>query len=178
MSENLRHLLARYPRQVLLASTAAALGLVIASIALTELLRLNPCHLCIFQRLLDMMLVLAFGLAAWRYRRPDRRLWLSVAGIVALIGMAVAGFQSWEQEFPEDGLNCSGSEPSSIERLVEWLGQRWPQLFLATGFCDSKELVIFGLSLANWSFVSFTGFALVAALFLFKPAFFTGARSS
>jgi disulfide bond formation protein DsbB len=177
MIENFRHFLARHPRQLLLASAAAALGLIVVAIALTELLHLDPCHLCIFQRLLDMTLVLAFGLATWRYGRPDRVLWLSVAGIVSLVGMGVAGFQSWEQEFPEDGLSCSGSEPNVIERLVEWLGQRWPLLFLATGFCDSKELVIFGLSLANWSFVSFTGFALVAALFLFKPAFFTGARS-
>jgi len=177
MIENLRYFLARHPRLLLLASAAAALALVIASIGLTELLSLNPCHLCIFQRLLDMTLVLAFGLAAWRYHQRDQVLWLSGAGIIALVGMAVAAYQSWDQAFPDDGFDCSGSEPNAIERLVEWLGQRWPLLFLATGFCDSKELVIFGLSLANWSFVSFTGFALVAALFLFKPAFFTGARS-
>lgn len=178
MIENLRHLLARHPRRLLLASAAAALGLVIASITLTELLHLNPCHLCIFQRLLDMTLVLAFGLAAWRYQQRDRVLWLSGAGIITLVGMAVAAYQSLDQAFPDDGFDCSNNAPNSIERLVEWLGLRWPRLFMATGFCDSVELEIFGLSLANWSFVSFTGFALVVALFLFKPAFFTGARSS
>jgi hypothetical protein len=72
----------------------------------------------------------------------------------------------------------SGSEPNFIERLVEWLGQRWPRHFLATGFCESKERVILGRSLANGSFVTFTNFVLVAAAFLFKPAFFTGDHPS
>ena len=70
----------RHPRQALLASAAAASGLVIVAIALTELLHLNPCHLCSFQRLLDMTLILAFALAAWRYQRSDRVVWLGRAG--------------------------------------------------------------------------------------------------
>ena len=170
--------LRQHPRALLAASAGAALLLIVTAIGLTEILRLNPCHLCILQRLLDIGLLLFFALAAWRYRHADRRLWLLLAVLVALTGMAVAGFQSWEQWYPEASPGCTGVEPNAIERLVEWLGARWPRLFLATGFCDSVELLILGLSLANWSFVSFAGFALASAILLFKPAFFTGARPS
>jgi disulfide bond formation protein DsbB len=38
---------------------------------------------------------------------------------------------------------------------VEWLGQQMPALFLATGFCEDKELTILGLSLANWALAAF-----------------------
>jgi len=41
---------------------------------------------------------------------------------------------------------------------------------LATGFCESKELVILGLSLANWSFLAYAGFATMASLILFYPS--------
>ena len=44
------------------------------------------------------------------------------------------------------------------ERLIDWLGELFPAFFMATGFCGSKDLVIAGLSLANWSFIIFTLF--------------------
>jgi disulfide bond formation protein DsbB len=59
-------------------------------------------------------------------------------------------------------------EPSQIERLVEWLGQLQPELFLATGFCEEAELSILGLSLANWALVSFSAFLVAAGWALFR----------
>lgn len=85
-------------------------------------------------------------------------------GLIALAGVGVAGFQSWEQWYPELVGGCTGAEPGLIEQLVEWLGVRWPRLFMATGFCESKELVILGLSLANWSFLAYAGFTAMASL--------------
>jgi disulfide bond formation protein DsbB len=35
---------------------------------------------------------------------------------------------------------------------------------MATGFCADEELVILGLSLANWALVAFTVFLVLAAL--------------
>ena len=155
----------RYPRRGLWLLSLAAVALVATAIVLTEWLHLNPCHLCIFQRLQQLFLAVCFAFGGWFLWRPAGRLWVSTGGLMALSGMAVAGFQSWEQWFPELVGGCSGAEPNQIERLVEWLGVRWPTLFMATGFCESKELVIFGLSLANWSFVAFTGFAVAAFIY-------------
>ncbi|HAY29664.1 MAG TPA: disulfide bond formation protein B, partial [Candidatus Accumulibacter sp.] len=52
-----------------------------------------------------------------------------------------------------------------IERIVDWFGTLWPQMFLATGFCSSKDWVLLGLSMANWSVLCFIAF-LVAAMVL------------
>jgi disulfide bond formation protein DsbB len=49
--------------------------------------------------------------------------------------------------------------PNLIERLVDWLGMQWPSMFLATGFCTSKEWVFLRLSMANWSMLIFAGIA-------------------
>jgi len=158
-------------RLLLSTMALAALGMVAMAIALTEWLRLNPCHLCIFQRILHMGLALCFVLAALGFeQRRVRRFWVLAGGLIALAGMGVAGFQSWEQWYPELVGGCTGAEPGLIEQLVEWLGIRWPRLFMATGFCESKELVILGLSLANWSFLAYAGFAAMASLFLFYPS--------
>lgn len=107
---------------------------------------------------------------AWFSRPVRRRFWLLAGGLIALAGVGFAGFQSWEQWYPELAGGCTGAEPGLIERLVEWLGIRWPRLFMATGFCESKELVILGLSLANWSFLAYAGFASMTSSILFYPS--------
>lgn len=59
------------------------------------------------------------------------------------------------------------SEPDAVERLVDWLGMAWPKLFLATGFCASREWEFIGLSMANWSVLLFAG-VLFWAVLLFR----------
>jgi disulfide bond formation protein DsbB len=82
----------------------------------------------------------------------------------------VATYQSWLQAQPPGSISCVGGEPGLIERLVEWLGQQLPELFLATGFCEEAELSILGLSLANWALLSFAAFFLIALWALFKSS--------
>jgi len=91
-------------------------------------------------------------------------LWSALIAALALGGVAVAGYQTWMQAFPHLVTECGYSDPSLIERLVDWLGMQWPGLFLATGFCTSREWEFLGLSMANWSLVVFFGIAGYAGL--------------
>lgn len=135
---------------------AGCAGLVLGSLALTAWLDLHPCHLCIFQRLLFMLITILALAATLPVPLVARRLVSIMAALSAAGGMAVSAYQSWLQLQPPDSISCVGGQPSLIERLVEWLGQQVPALFLATGFCEEEELVILWLSLANWAFVVFT----------------------
>lgn len=135
----------------------AGIGIGLASVALTEWLHLDPCHLCIFQRLL-MLLVGIFALAAgWMvWRRANPLIPGALTTLTALAGIAVAAHQSWLQSHPSESSSCVGSTPGPIESFVEWLGQQMPSLFLATGFCEDAGLRIFGFTLANASLLLFT----------------------
>jgi disulfide bond formation protein DsbB len=142
----------------------AMFGLVAFSLALQSSLRLAPCPFCIFQR----VLYLAIGCCgllglAWPALRAA---WASAIAALALGGIAVAGYQSWMQAFPHLATECGYAEPNLIERLVDWLGMQWPSLFLATGFCTSREWEMFGLSMANWSVLLFAGTLVFAGLLL------------
>lgn len=140
-------------------------GLVGFGLELQSLLHLAPCPLCIFQRLLYMVVgVLALG----GFLLPAGRLvWRALLAITALLGFGVAAYQTWMQAFPELANECSYTNPNLIERLVDWLGMQYPPLFLATGFCTSKEWVFLGLSMANWSVLAFAG-VLAYTVFLLK----------
>lgn len=154
-------------RRGLLAVSLGAFGLVGAGLALGELLHLNPCPLCIFQRVLYLLVGLLAAIAALM---ADRRALCNGAGglaiMAALGGLATAAYQSWMQAYPSLSMECGFSDPTLIERLVDWLGQLWPAMFLATGFCSSKEWVFLGLSMANWSVACFFGLGLAVFLSL------------
>lgn len=142
------------------------LGLVGVGMELQHLLRLAPCPLCIFQRVLYLVIG---GLALLGVLWPVARLvWSGLIGGLALLGAGVAGYQTWMQAFPELATECGYAEPNAIERLVDLLGMQWPSLFLATGFCSSRDWVFLGLSMANWSLLVFIGIVVYAGLLIIR----------
>ncbi|UCV02580.1 disulfide bond formation protein B [Dechloromonas denitrificans] len=142
------------------------LGLVAAGMVLQDLFRLAPCPLCIFQRLLYIVIG---GLALLGVLWPlARRGWAALIGGLALLGAGVAGYQTWMQAFPELATECGYAEPNVIERLVDWLGMQWPSMFLATGFCSSRDWVFLDLSMANWSLLVFAGILVYAGLLIVR----------
>ncbi|KAF0102340.1 MAG: disulfide bond formation protein DsbB [bacterium] len=160
---------AHLPRLLWSLVAAGAFALAAASLLLSAWLDLHPCHLCIFQRLLYMLLALLGLLAALK---AGTRLGMLAGGLVlatAAAGAATAAYQSWLQMQPAGSISCMAGEPGLIERLVEWLGQQWPTLFLATGFCEDTELMVLGLSLANWSLIFFLA-CLGAAAWALRPS--------
>ena len=151
---------------VFLAIVASGLGLL--AVLLAVALRLEACHLCIFQRLLYFVIGASFFVAFLVWERLVLRLLALVsAGAFSLWGICVAAKQSWLQWFPASGGTCSAIEPSLTEYLVDWVGELWPTLFMATGFCGSKDLVVLGFSLANWSLLVLSGFFAASVWLIF-----------
>ncbi len=85
-----------------------------------------------------------------------------------MLGTGVAAYQTWMQAYPHLAPECSFTDPNLIERLVDWLGMEWPSLFLATGFCTSRDWEFLGLSMANWSALVFAGIVAYVWLFLLR----------
>ena len=154
------------PRSVFGLLALASIGFVAAGLALGEWARLQPCYLCVFQRLLYLLLAF-FALCGVLIPRW-RRLWCSLVSLTAIGGGITAIEQSWMQYAPEQGIECGYSDPTLLERIVDWFGMQWPAMFMVTGFCTTKDWIFLGLSLANWSVVFFLGLLGVAVWLGFK----------
>jgi len=151
----------------------AAWGVSIGGLGLQHYAELAPCPLCIFQRLLFMVLGTLALLSALLATRPAgtyRGLGLALV-LPCLAGLGVAIYQTLMQSAPGLVQECDRADPGPIENFVDWLGMFWmeeapflPELFFATGQCSSKEWVFLGLSLANWSAIFFCAFALFILL--------------
>lgn len=154
--------LKRQPLFLLLGTTALALFL--AGVLLGNLAHLAACPLCILQRMLYLLLG-TVGILFWAWARSPTTqragAWLMV--LIALVGMYVAGYQSYIQHHPDAG-GCAVNSPW-WEEMVYWTGEQFPLLFMSSGLCTDPGVKLLGFSLAEYSLLTFSGLALVCVLF-------------
>lgn len=88
--------------------------------------------------------------------------------VAAAAGAGVAGYQVWIQRFAPM-TSCAGREPW-WEAVVRWAGEQVPLLFQASGLCSDPAWKFLDLSIADWSFLAFSGlFALSWNVILVPP---------
>ena len=128
---------------------AALLLMCVAPLAAAEYLQrwldIAPCPLCVMQRygFWVMGLFALFGLLLGRLPR-----WADfLAALSGLAGAAVAAYHVSILMRPS--AQC-GVDP--VENFVNRLpmAQWWPEMFAASGFCNAKLPLIFGLSFPVW----------------------------
>ncbi|MEY3182539.1 MAG: hypothetical protein RLZ35_524 [Pseudomonadota bacterium] len=131
---------------------------------------IQPCPLCLLQR--GIFLLLAFFFCVWSIPRQLPG-WLSrtlavLTGILAMMGMGLAGRQIWLEHLPpNEAPLCS----ASLERLFEVypVMEVFRRILTTSGECARVMLRILGLSLAEWSLVLFEIIALLS-LYQWKKA--------
>lgn len=126
---------------------------------------LEPCPLCIFQR----MFVIALGVVMLVAAIHDPGLlWRRVYGgavlVLALFGVAVAGRHVWLQHLPPDQVPECGP---GLEYMLQSfpLMQALEMVFRGSGECAEVQWTFVGLSIPEWTLVIFAGIA-AAAVFL------------
>lgn len=126
---------------------------------------LEPCPLCIFQRMFVIALGVVMLVAA--IHNPGL-LWRRVYGgavlVLALFGVAVAGRHVWLQHLPPDRVPECGP---GLEYMLQSfpLMQAFEMVFRGSGECAEVQWTFVGLSIPEWTLVIFAGIA-AAAVFL------------
>lgn len=144
----------------------ACVGMLAFGLYLQHVEGLNPCPMCIVQRyaLMGVALLAAMG---WRMQR-----WAPIAVVGALMtlvsgfGAFVAARQSWLQWYPPEIVTCGRDLYGMIENFP--LQRVIPLVFKGSGDCVKVDWTFLGGSIANWSFVCFVGFGLIAVVITFR----------
>ena len=144
----------------------SGIGMLIFGLYLQHVVGLNPCPMCIVQRY-AMIGVLVLGLLGWRLRKA---LPLALLGallvLMAGFGAFVAARQSWLQWYPPEVVSCGRDFYGMIENFP--IGRAIPMIFKGSGDCTAIDWTFLGGTIANWSFVWFTGFALASLLIVLQ----------
>lgn len=128
---------------------------------------LNPCPLCISQRIIFMGLGLLFLLAA--FVKPNtlfKKIFTLLMVLTALGGVAVAVRHWWLQAHRESMIaDCGVGFDYMFENFP--LQKALALVFRGTGDCAAIDWTLFGLSIPQMSLIAYIGFA-VYALYLFS----------
>ena len=92
--------------------------------------------------------------------------WGVLALAMAGFGAFTAARQSWLQWFPPEVATCGRDFYGMIENYS--LSRAIPMILRGSGDCTAVDWTFLGGSIANWSFVWFTLFALVLLVLLLR----------
>lgn len=146
-------------REQFLLGASISFGLIIAAITVGGVLGLEPCPLCIFQRVAfgAVGVVFALGALLAPAGRTGRGIWSLAALAAAGAGVGIAGRHVWLQLFPAEVPTC-GLPLSFMRETMDTPGmlrQLYNQAMNARGDCAQVDWSFLGLSMPAWSLVWF-----------------------
>ncbi|MFV0671861.1 disulfide bond formation protein B [Variovorax sp. tm] len=133
---------------------------------LQHVVGLEPCPMCIVQRYALVLVALFTGLAGV-FRNLGLRVVGGVLALLAALGGAyTAASQSWLQWYPPEVVSCGRDLYGMIETFP--LKRALPMIFRGGGDCSKVDWSLFGLTLANWSFIAFVVLSLLLITLLVR----------
>jgi disulfide bond formation protein DsbB len=154
------------PRRALGLICLACVLMLAFGLYLQHVVGLEPCPMCIVQRYALVLVALFTGLAAI-FRTRALQVTGSVLALVSAIGGAyTAASQSWLQWYPPEVVSCGRDLYGMIETFP--LKRALPMIFRGGGDCSKIDWTLFGLTLANWSFIAFVVLSLMLVTLLVR----------
>jgi disulfide bond formation protein DsbB len=129
-------------------------GLMAYALYAQHVLGLEPCPLCIFQRVAVITLGCLFLLAAVHPAgNVGRRIYSVLLGLVALAGIGVAGRHVWLTTLPPERVPACGP---GLDFMLESfpLREALAMVLSGSGECASAEWRFLGLSMPAWVLVA------------------------
>ncbi|MDZ7936759.1 MAG: disulfide bond formation protein B [Rhodoferax sp.] len=150
------------PRQVFALLALACVALLVFGLYLQHVVGLEPCPMCIVQRYALVLVAACAALTGATGRKSLQITGAVVLVVLSVLGAYVAARQSWLQWYPPEVVSCGRDLYGMIETFP--LKRALPMIFRGGGDCSKVDWTFLSLTIANWSFLCFSGLALVGAV--------------
>lgn len=142
-------------------------GLVAYALYIQQRYDLEPCPLCIFQRIAFMAAGVLFLLAALHNPgRIGRSIYAVLQFVAAAVGAGIAARHVWIQANPDKVMAECGAGFDYIFEAFP-LRKAVDLVFKGTGECTAMDWSLFGLTIPQLSLIAFAGLALYAIWLVF-----------
>jgi len=144
------------------------IGLLGFGLYLEHVVGLEPCPLCIFQRVAYIIIaVISLIGAIHNPQKLFERIYASLILIASLCGAGIAGRQIWLQHLPEDKIPECGPG-------LEYMLDTFPftdalrMILSGSGECAEVQWTFLSFSIAEWSIVCFSGLIITCLTVLLR----------
>ena len=153
-------------RPLFLAAFLVCAALMATALTMQYALKLEPCPLCIFQRVFVFALGgIALVAAIHDPGLAGRRVYGVLIVVFGVLGMIVAGRHVWLQTLPADQVPECGP---GLEYMLNAfpLTEALSLVFRGSGECAEVQWVFLGLTIPGWTLVIFTAFTIFGSLLI------------
>ena len=136
-------------------------GLMAYALYAEHVLLLEPCPLCIFQRLGVIAVGIVFLIAALHNPgKTGRRVYAGLIGLAAAAGAGVAGWHVYLQSLPPEEVPSCGP---GLEYILDTLplADALSLVFQGSGECATIDWEFLSLSMPTWVLIAFIGLGVV-----------------
>ena len=166
------------PRQLFACGAALCAILIGVALYLEHAMSLEPCPLCVIQRVIVIALALLLVVAAVHDpEHKGRRIYGAFIALAGLTGAAVAGRHVYLQNLPPERVPECGP---GLDYLLDVfpLGEALALIFSGSGECAEVQWSFLGLTIPGWTLLVFAGFTLFGSVLAVSGRFvFRRARS-
>ncbi len=135
------------------AGFAACCALIAYALYAQYVLLLDPCPLCTFQRFAIIGLGIVFLLAAAHNpQQIGARVYAVLVGVMALVGIAIAGKHLWIQSQPPGSIPSCGANLDYLLEIMSFV-EVVKKVFSGSGECAKVDLLL-GLSWPWWTVIA------------------------
>jgi disulfide bond formation protein DsbB len=126
-------------------------------------LYMDPCPLCIMQRIAVLMVGLV-GLSGFILAKKEvgQRVHAGLMVVSAIFGLSVAGRHVWIQSLPADQIPTCGPSLDYMVGTLPW-AEVLSVMLRGNGNCADAQWSLLGMSMPMWVLMCFAGFMLLAA---------------
>lgn len=159
------------PRLLYLLLFLMCTSLMVFAFFLEYMKGLEPCPLCMSQRVVVITIgVLALIAALHNPARLGVKVYGALLLVVAAIGAALSTRQLWLQSLPADEIPACGPGLSYIVDNMEYfpLQDVLTMMLSGTGDCAEVQWVFLGLSIPGWTLVVFIAMGLLGVFQMFR----------
>ena len=153
------------PNHRVINSLQALSGLLLIFIAVFYFqnhLQLEPCYLCITQRVFVIAIAVICALAALHNpAQYGQKIYAGLSALMALIGSYFSVKQLWLQGLPEDQVPACGVPVDYLFDAFS-LSEALSHLLRGDGNCAEVQWELLGISMPGWVLIAFIGYALMA----------------
>lgn len=147
----------------------ACLSMMLIALYFQYVVGLEPCPLCITQRVGTILVGLIFLIAALHHPgRTGTRVYAVTGFVVAMLGAAVSIRHLYIQSLPPDQVPACGPGLAYVFEYFP-LTETIKLLFSGTGECAEVLWSFLGLSIPGWTLVAFIGLGVLSLAQFWNP---------
>lgn len=147
----------------------SAIGLIAIAFYFQFAMDLEPCPLCIMQRLIVLLLGLIFFAGIWIKKPCAKRAHAFLCLLFSIFGIGISSRQVYLQSLPPESQPACGP---GLNYMLEHfpLSETIKTMFVGTGDCAQVQWTFLHLSIPAWMLVLFFAYLILSALLFFKRA--------